>query len=89
MIDDDPGTNAIVIKIFVGYSALISRDVAFCDNMYGYIENLLKKSTLIGAVIERGRNYFFKSIRRKNQSRKQNLKYKPLAIIKKNFWPKI
>ena len=61
-------------KIFVEYSALISRDVAFCDNMYGYIQNLLKKSTLISAVSERERNYFFKSIRQKIQSRKQKLK---------------
>ncbi|HEU0110214.1 MAG TPA: hypothetical protein VFQ73_05025 [Flavisolibacter sp.] len=55
-------------------NVLISRDVAFCDNMYGYIQNLLKKSTLISAVSERERNYFFKSIRQKIQSRKQKLK---------------
>jgi len=55
-------------------NVMITRDVAFCDNMYGYIQNLLKKSTLISTVSERERTRFFKYLRQKIQSRKQNLK---------------
>ena len=54
-------------------NVLITRDVAFCDNMYGYIQNLIKKSTLISAVSEKERNRFFKYLRQKIESRKQNL----------------
>jgi hypothetical protein len=53
---------------------LITRDVAFCDNMYGYIRNLLKKSTLISTVSEKERTRFFKYLRQKIASRKQNLR---------------
>jgi hypothetical protein len=55
-------------------NVLITRNVAFCDNMYGYIQNLLKKSTLISAVSEKERTRFFKYLRQKIASRKQNLK---------------
>jgi hypothetical protein len=53
---------------------LITRDVAFCDNMYSYIQNLMKKSTLISTVSERERTRFFKYLRQKIANRKQSLK---------------
>ncbi len=55
-------------------NVLITRDVAFCDNMYSYIQNLLKKSTLISTVSERERTRFFKYLRQKVANRKQSLK---------------
>lgn len=55
-------------------NVLITRDVAFCDNMYSYIQNLIKKSTLISTVSERERTRFFKYLRQKIAGRKQNLK---------------
>jgi hypothetical protein len=53
---------------------LSTRDVAFCDNMYSYIQNLMKKSTLISTVSERERTRFFKYLRQKIANRKQSLK---------------
>jgi len=53
---------------------MMTRDVSFCDNMYGYIQNLLKKSTIISTVSERERTRFFKYLRQKIQRRKQIIK---------------
>ncbi len=53
---------------------LITRDVRFCENMNSYIQNLVKKSTLISTVSEKERARFFKHLRLKIESRKQNLK---------------
>ena len=55
-------------------NVLTTRDIAFCENMYSYIQNLIKKSTLISASSERERNRFFKYLRHKIQNRKQNIK---------------
>ena len=53
---------------------MLSRDVRFCDNMYSYIQNLVRKSTLISTVSERERARFFKYLRQKIAGRKQSLK---------------
>jgi hypothetical protein len=53
---------------------LQTRDVRFCDITYTYIQNLIKKSTLISTVSERERARFFKYLRNKIAARKQNLK---------------
>jgi hypothetical protein len=53
---------------------MVTRDVAFCDNMYSYIQNLMKKSTLISTVSEWERTRFFKYLRQKIANRKQSLK---------------
>jgi hypothetical protein len=42
--------------------------------MYRYIQNLLKKSTLISTVSERERFRFFKFLRQRIHNRKQGLK---------------
>jgi hypothetical protein len=55
-------------------NVMITRDVQFCDNMYRYIQNLLKKSTLISTVSERERFRFFKFLRQRINNRKQGLK---------------
>jgi hypothetical protein len=55
-------------------NVLMTRDVAFCENMNRYILNLIKKSTLISSVSERERFRFFKNLRNRIENRKQNLK---------------
>jgi len=55
-------------------NVLITRDPRFCDNMNSYIQNLLKKSTLISTVSERERSRFFKHLRQRIEGRKQHLK---------------
>jgi hypothetical protein len=53
---------------------IITRDVRFCENMHATIQNLIRKSTLISKVSERERSRFFKYLRQRIASRKQNLK---------------
>src|SRR5688572_22743184 len=38
-----------------GINFMITRDIDFCDNMYSYYQNLMRKSTLISSVSERER----------------------------------
>jgi hypothetical protein len=52
---------------------MVTRDVAFCDNMYSYYHNLMRKSTLISSVSERERSRFFKLLRKRIEARKQAL----------------
>ncbi|MGZ5191721.1 MAG: helix-turn-helix domain-containing protein [Flavisolibacter sp.] len=53
---------------------LQTRDVRFCDNTYTYIQNLIKKSTLISTVSERERGRFFKYLRQRIAGRKDKLR---------------
>lgn len=55
-------------------NVMITRDVTFCENMNQYIQNLLRKSTLISMVSERERLRFFKQLRNRIEGRKQNLR---------------
>lgn len=76
------GDNSILavldgVKIcFVTHSAInfmVTRDVAFCENMYSYYRNLMRKSTLISSESERERSRFFKLLRKRIAARKQAL----------------
>jgi hypothetical protein len=53
---------------------MMTRDTRFCDNMYANIQKLMRKSTLISTVSERERSRFFKYLRQRIESRKQNLR---------------
>ena len=53
---------------------MITRDAAFCDNLYSFYQNLMRKSTLISSVSERERAKFFKLLRNRIANRKLNLK---------------
>jgi hypothetical protein len=64
-------------------NVMMTRDPRFCDNMYGNIQNLVKKSTLISTVSERERSRFFNYLRRRIQRRKENLKAKTGGF---HFW---
>lgn len=76
------GDNSILAELdgkkicFLTHSAInfiMTRDVAFCDNMSNYYQNLIRKSTLISTVSERERSHFFNSLRNRIIVRKQNL----------------
>ena len=66
------GTKAVFIVHNV-LNFLTTRDVRFCDNTYTYIQNLIKKSTLISTVSERERARFFKYLRQRIAGRKDKL----------------
>ena len=55
-------------------NVLMTRDVRFTENMQAYIQNLVRKSTLISTVSEKERARFFKQLRTKIENRKQNLR---------------
>ena len=57
-----------------GINFMVTRDLAFCENMYNYYQNLMRKSTLISSVSERERAKFFLVLRKRIAARKQNLK---------------
>ena len=52
---------------------MFTRDVAFNENMYNHIQNQVKRSTLISEVSEKERARFFRIVRDRILSRKQNL----------------
>jgi hypothetical protein len=52
---------------------LITRDVNFCENMYEYVQNLMKRSTLISNVSEKERSKFFRLLRERIERRKNTL----------------
>ncbi|HEV8504601.1 MAG TPA: helix-turn-helix transcriptional regulator [Chitinophagaceae bacterium] len=51
-----------------------TRDVNFCENMYEYVQNLMKRSTLISKVSEKERSKFFRILRERIGRRKETLK---------------
>lgn len=53
---------------------MLTKDAAFTENMYGHIQNQMKRSTLISEVSEKERARFFRIIREKIIARKQSLK---------------
>ncbi|OSZ81545.1 hypothetical protein CAP36_10015 [Chitinophagaceae bacterium IBVUCB2] len=53
---------------------MLTKDVAFNDNMYHHIQNQMKRSTLISEVSEKERARFFRIIRDKILNRKNALK---------------
>jgi len=53
---------------------MLTRDIRFCNSMHSYIQNLVKKSTLISMVSEKERARFFRHLRQKIEGRKQNLR---------------
>jgi hypothetical protein len=53
---------------------LMTRDVNYCENFYQYLQNLMRRSTLISEVSEKERSRFFKIHRERIGHRKQSLK---------------
>lgn len=53
---------------------MMTRDVEFNENMYRYMQNLMKRSTLISEVSEKERSRFFRIIRERITRRKEALR---------------
>ena len=61
---------------FVPHTAinyLMTRDIAYSDNFYQYVQNLVKRSTLISEVSEKERSRFFRRMRERIRKRKEML----------------
>lgn len=52
---------------------MATRDVAFCDHFHKYLQNLMRRSTLISEVSEKERARFFRIMRDKIEHRKEGL----------------
>ncbi|MEO6613583.1 MAG: helix-turn-helix domain-containing protein [Chitinophagaceae bacterium] len=62
---------------YVPHSAanyMSTRDIGFCDHFYQYLQNLMRRSTLISEVSEKERARFFRIMRTKIENRKESLK---------------
>jgi hypothetical protein len=57
-----------------GFNFMVTRNIDFCENMYNYYQNLIRKSTMISSVSERERSQFFNVLRKRIANRKQNLR---------------
>jgi len=53
---------------------MMTRDMAFCENYYRYIQNLMKRSMLMSEIGEKERARFFRLMRDKINGRKNALK---------------
>jgi len=63
---------ALVSHTVINYMA--TRDLAFNENMYDHVQNMIKKSTRISSVSEKERARFFKILRERIAKRKESLK---------------
>ena len=55
------------------FNFMMTRDVAFTENMYNHMQTQMKRSTLISEVSEKERSRFFRIIRERIQKRKDAL----------------
>jgi hypothetical protein len=62
---------ALVQHSVINY--MMTRDVTFCENLDNYIQNLLKRSTLISETSEKERARFFRILRERIARRKEKL----------------
>jgi hypothetical protein len=77
------GDNSLIVLLEGTKMALVShtvinymstRNVDFCENMYDYVQSLMKRSTLISKVSEKERSKFFRILRDRISRRKEALK---------------
>ena len=62
---------------FIPHSAvnyLMTRDITYCEKFHQYLQNLMRRSTLISEVSEKERARFFRIMGDKIERRKENLK---------------
>ena len=71
LLDD----SRICFLTHTGMNFMMTRDIDFCENMYSYYQNLMRKSTLISSVSQWDRSRFFKVLRNRIALRKQHIKY--------------
>jgi hypothetical protein len=62
---------------FVPHTAInymMTRDINYCENYYQYVQNLIKRSTLISEVSEKERARYFRRMRERVERRKESLR---------------
>lgn len=52
---------------------MMTRDINYCDNYYQYVQNTIRRSTLISEVSEKERSRFFRRMRERIERRKESL----------------
>jgi len=62
---------AYILHTAINY--MMTRDLSFCENMYDYVQSLMKRSTLISNVSEKERSKFFRILRERIGRRKDAL----------------
>ena len=55
------------------FNFMLTRDMAFTENMYNHMQTQMKRSTLISEVSEKERSKFFRIIRERISRRKDAL----------------
>jgi transcriptional regulator with XRE-family HTH domain len=77
------GDNSFIVLLegtkmaFMPYTVInymSTRDLNFCENMFDYVQSLMKRSTLISKVSEKERSKFFRILRERIARRKDALK---------------
>ena len=68
----DGAKSALMPHTVINY--MVTRDNAFCDNMYNYIQRLARRSTLISEVSEKERTKFFRILKERIHVRKDALR---------------
>jgi hypothetical protein len=64
----------IAILPHTAINYLMTRDIAYCENFYNYVQNLIKRSTLISEVSEKERSRYFRRMHERIDKRKISLK---------------
>ena len=67
------GVKMAVISYTV-FNYMTTRDLSFCENLYDYVQSLMKRSTLISKVSEKERSKFFRTLRERIARRKDTLR---------------
>jgi hypothetical protein len=66
--------NKMAMMPHTAINYITTRDLAFCDNLYNYIQNLIRRSTQISEVSEKERSRFFRLMYERIDKRKKALK---------------
>lgn len=64
----------IAILPHTAINYLVTRDIPYCENFYNYVQNLIKRSTLISEVSEKERSRYFRRMHERIDKRKVSLK---------------
>jgi hypothetical protein len=71
MITLDNSKMAFLPHTSINY--MMTRDMRYCDNYHNYVQNLMRRSTLISEVSEKERSRFFRRMRERLEKRKEAL----------------
>lgn len=72
MVSLDNSKMAVMTHTAINY--MMTRDVSYCENLYQYMQNLIRRSTMISEVSEKERARFFRRMHERIERRKDALK---------------